>query len=434
MLIDDANVRRQLRELHQPMSHFGETQNDRKNRLKEFIAKNPESVQILKEIYANSKNDNKKENQKKDTFYTEASDNLKQARYNIAAMSIQKSDIRLNIQRNALLNSKADRLAPQLALIDKIREMQDEGCYLDDDPKSTGLQSITSCNLNTSATILATSFANGKCKLWSMPHMETKADLYGHECLAKYITFHPKSGDQDDSVSKSCVNLASCAIDGSIILWSLDKDSPLHKLSDTQPWKVTRLRFFPNGSYLATCCSDSTWRLWDMESQTELLKQGGHSDAVHDINFHPDGSLAASASLDSTCRIWDLRTGRSIFSPQGHTAGVTSIDFSPNGFHFATGGMDNSVKVWNLRERKLEYTIPAHRNCVTKVQFEKENGFYLASSSFDTTVKFWSTQTWAPVKTLEGYDNKVTDFDISKASNLLVTCYLKFVKLWSADV
>lgn len=40
---------------------------------------------------------------------------------------------------------------------------------------------------------------------------------------------------------------------------------------------------------------DHSWRLWDLETQEEILHQEGHSKAVHDLTFQCDGSLAATA-------------------------------------------------------------------------------------------------------------------------------------------
>jgi U4/U6 small nuclear ribonucleoprotein PRP4 len=40
---------------------------------------------------------------------------------------------------------------------------------------------------------------------------------------------------------------------------------------------------------------DRSWRLWDLETQEEILHQEGHTKAVHDIAFQCDGSLAATA-------------------------------------------------------------------------------------------------------------------------------------------
>ena len=45
---------------------------------------------------------------------------------------------------------------------------------------------------------------------------------------------------------------------------------------------------------------DHSWRLWDLETQDEVLHQEGHSKAVHDLTFQCDASLAATGSVHRT--------------------------------------------------------------------------------------------------------------------------------------
>lgn len=77
---------------------------------------------------------------------------------------------------------------------------------------------------------------------------------------------------------------------------------------------------------------DRSWRLFDLETQQEVLFQEGHSDAVFDLAFHPDGSLALSGSFDSYGRVWDLRTGRCIMFLEGHLK--VRLYFQPCGLYF----------------------------------------------------------------------------------------------------
>lgn len=58
--------------------------------------------------------------------------------------------------------------------------------------------------------------------------------------------------------------------------------------------RVSRVAYHPSGRYLGTCCYDSSWRLWDLTQEEEVLHQEGHSKAVHCIAFHIDGSLAVT--------------------------------------------------------------------------------------------------------------------------------------------
>lgn len=184
------------------------------------------------------------------------------------------------------------------------------------------------------------------------------------------------------------------------------------------------------------CCRrsfDSSWRLWDLETKTEVLHQEGHSNAVYGIAFHPDGSvrelahsaslcckramlvgvtgrrqrmlrapscscvaaataaaprrlharfcsrrvldtqLAGTSSLDASARLWDLRTGRNVLTLQGHVKQVLGIDFSPNGYHLATGSDDHSIRLWDIRAQSCVYTLPAHKSLISEVRFHRKS-------------------------------------------------------------
>lgn len=431
---DDSVVRRYLRDLDQPATYFGEGPGDRRERLAKLLINLPAEQRT--ELQA--KNDIRAINgriKKSEVTYSEGSEELKRARLQIAEYSIQQSNYRLDMARIKQLEPLSTRVIPQQDLVEKIRQIDNPETYLDDETASTELKTLTSCSFSPDATLVCTSCRSGRCKVWSMPNMETHTTLRGHQQSANHIQFSPKSGAETGQLAPSAANLASCAMDGSVILWNLIDGTPLCHLSQPHSGKrITRIRYHPTGLFLAACCSDNAWRLWDLQSETELLVQVGHADAVFDLAYHPDGSLAGSASLDSFARIWDLRTGKSIHLFEGHSKGIRTIDFSPNGYHIATGGLDNTVKVWNLRQRRLEYTIPAHLSAVSSVVFEKEHGFCLATASFDKTVKFWSSQTWAPLKTLGDNEEKVSYMDLTTGSDQVISCYGKYLKLWTSDV
>ena len=53
---------------------------------------------------------------------------------------------------------------------------------------------------------------------------------------------------------------------------------------------------------------DHSWRLWDLETQEEILHQEGHSKAVHDVTFQCDGSLSATAYVPKKRDLFQLKT------------------------------------------------------------------------------------------------------------------------------
>jgi U4/U6 small nuclear ribonucleoprotein PRP4 len=73
-------------------------------------------------------------------------------------------------------------------------------------------------------------------------------------------------------------------VTGSVKLWGGGKgEKPLADVEGHEPNRVSRLAFHPSGRFLGTCCYDSSWRLWDLEQQAEVLHQEGHTRPVHCI-------------------------------------------------------------------------------------------------------------------------------------------------------
>jgi WD40 repeat protein len=64
------------------------------------------------------------------------------------------------------------------------------------------------------------SFRSGLCKVWTVPNCELTLTLRGHNCNVGAIVFHP---DAMQTEGNSVCALASCAADGSVKLWSMER-------------------------------------------------------------------------------------------------------------------------------------------------------------------------------------------------------------------
>lgn len=113
-------------------------------------------------------------------------------------------------------------------------------------------------------------------------------------------------------MSEAGLNFATGGGEGDVKLWSLtewvhsafilsvgcaaaddSREKPMATLSGHTN-RVGRVAFHPSGSYLGSASFDGTWRLWDVESKTELMAQEGHSKEVYALTFQDDGALVAS--------------------------------------------------------------------------------------------------------------------------------------------
>ncbi|KAF9788969.1 hypothetical protein SFRURICE_006770 [Spodoptera frugiperda] len=214
---------------------------------------------------------------------------------------------------------------------------------------------------------------------------------------------------ETEGVSEACT-MATCAYDGTVYLWNFKS-----------PARVARLEFHPSGRFLATTVFDHSWRLWDLETATEVLHQEGHAKPVYSIAFQGDGSLAVTGGMDAFGRVWDLRTGRCVMFLEGHLGPVLGTDWAPAGHQLATAAADHQTKIWDLRRRSALYTIPSHTHLLSDVRYQKSHGHFLLTSSYDKTAKLWSNPAWHPLRTLSGHDNKVMSADISYDNKYIAT-------------
>ncbi|ELR14173.1 nuclear distribution protein pac1, putative [Acanthamoeba castellanii str. Neff] len=111
------------------------------------------------------------------------------------------------------------------------------------------------------------------------------------------------------------------------------------------------------GAYIASGSRDKTIRIWDTQTQQEVMtlrprgrlqsRQVGHDNWVRTVLFHPNGKLLISVSDDKSIMIWDLVQRRCIKTiHEAHPHFVSCADWNKRYPLLATGGVDNTVKVW----------------------------------------------------------------------------------------
>ena len=106
---------------------------------------------------------------------------------------------------------------------------------------------------------------------------------------------------------------------------------------------------------------------------------------MRSVAFSPDGNSIASGSSDSTIRLWNVESGEQDGDPiQGHTKSVYSIAFSPDSLYLVSGSRDGSVIVWDMTSRKVKLGPLEHEDEVNAVEFSP-GGDIIVSGSDDGT-------------------------------------------------
>jgi F-box and WD-40 domain protein MET30 len=134
---------------------------------------------------------------------------------------------------------------------------------------------------------------------------------------------------------------------------------------------------------LATGSYDSTVKIWDIDTMSELRTLRGHTQGIRCLQF--DDFRLMSGSIDGTIRVWDWRTGecQRILSPE--KGGVLSLHFGPK--YLCAGTMENVVRVWSTCD-KVTFTLKGHTDFVNAVKVDTPSRTVFSASD-DCTVKIW---------------------------------------------
>lgn len=371
----------------------------------------------------------------KEVFYSAAVEGLVQARKELCAWTFERAHERLQRTKRVREEEELQRAEDRQA-----QALYAHSCDLDLNASQFGderpLSTVRYCS---SGATVASSALSGTVKLWDSSSLTNLGVLRNHSDRVTAVAWHPDSG----AVHGPSL-LASSSADGSCNVYDARRvASPdamqtteeaaqplLHKLKGHHG-VVSSCEFHAGGRLLGTAGHDYSWRLWDVETGSELLLQDGHVKECSALGFHPDGSLAMTGDAGGVALLWDLRSGQCVAPFQGHIKKISGVSFARNGYQVATCSLDNTVKIWDLRKKKCGYTLPAHSNVLSDVKFSA-CGELLLTASFDGTMKIWGARDFHILRTLSGHSGKVMSCDFAPDERHVVSAgFDRTIKLWA---
>jgi dynein assembly factor with WDR repeat domains 1 len=87
----------------------------------------------------------------------------------------------------------------------------------------------------------------------------------------------------------------------------------------------------------------------------------GHQTEIVCLSFNPQSTIIAAGSMDSTAKLWDVETGTELCSLWGHSAEIVSLSFNTEGGLVVTGSFDHTAKVWDVKSGRCIHTLTGHR-------------------------------------------------------------------------
>ena len=93
---------------------------------------------------------------------------------------------------------------------------------------------------------------------------------------------------------------------------------------------------------------DDAIHLLDAVTGRELGVCTGHKQTVYSVAFSPDGETLATASDDSTLKLWNVDSQQELLSVRRLGGALRGLTFSPDG-RLLVGGNSSTVQTGGLR-------------------------------------------------------------------------------------
>ncbi len=225
---------------------------------------------------------------------------------------------------------------------------------------------------------LASADQNGMIFIWNLETFQSKV-LFKHQMKTVY---------QLNLLSKGpyAQCLTSCSADNNFIIWDLNVKNSCKLVCTGHTGPVLCLEELSDGRWI-TCSADTTLRLWSSKGEfIEVLKE--HKAAVlcvtelDDKDPNHQNIRVASGSSDSTIRIWDINSGVCITLNDVHQDPVTCLLYLGND-KLISGSNDTKLAIWDLKQMKCINILTEHKAPITSLRLLGDN---VLSSSEDGIV------------------------------------------------
>ena len=248
-------------------------------------------------------------------------------------------------------------------------------------------------------------------KIWDLKTERWRQPLVGH------------NGPVTAVVDLKDGRILSASYDGTLRIWDLKKNqeiclfsgpggnidrstNTLGNLIDNtrSTFDVHSLVLYPDGKRVLAG-SDRGVRIINIETGSVIKEFSGDVRDVRDVALNYDGRWAVAALMDSTLRVWDAETGSEVCVLRDHSEPVAALAAIPKDTRIVSGSYDHNVKIWDIeiaiQQSNESGESDISRKIISPLAFTPD-GCRVICSDINNKLGIWDPRTWRFKHFLQG--------------------------------
>ncbi len=200
---------------------------------------------------------------------------------------------------------------------------------------------ITALTVAPNLKFFVTGSKEGEIKVWETRTRELLCELKEHKQEVVHL-----------ELLSDLVHLVSASRDRTIITWDTQKARRVACLEARVGGVTTLARDPTNDTTMVSAGTDHLLTQWDLR-QTQSVRHTNYNNEVADsyctrLRWSPNGSYLATGGTDQVVRLWDAATLSPVAFGYGHSGTITDVAFAPDSKQVLTCGTDACALVWNV--------------------------------------------------------------------------------------
>ncbi|KAG2133816.1 WD40-repeat-containing domain protein [Suillus bovinus] len=235
--------------------------------------------------------------------------------------------------------------------------------------------------------------------------------------------------------------------DGTFRVWDLETGTQVKEWEDIK-YQVFSTALSPGSKTVATGHGDGVVKLWDVDTGKVIKTLTGHAvtKRVHAVCWSPDGERVAGGFEGAVLRVWDVKSGETVLGPINAASGdpngadMYEVGYSPDGKMIATAVFTSWLKIWDANTGEFLKLLVVFSRIATCLAWTSD-GKTLFSGGWRNITKFNLATRWSRIAVIDvnwevkNFTGCVGTISLSPNQRILAgTPFLgRTVQLWNVE-